>query len=423
MLDLKFILENRKLIEENCRARNMQCDLDSLSVLAANKSRLQSEVESLRADTNRLADDIKYGHLDPKSDEGRVAIAKNKESKEFLKEKEALFEKEDVKLRELLGTIPNITHPHAPKGGEEVNRVISEHGIHPAYDFPLRSHEELVSLLDLADFEGAARTTGAKFYFLKNEAVLLELALVHYALEFLMARGFTPFSTPDLARLDIIEGLGYNPRGNESQIYSIAGSDLGLIATAEITLGGLYKDAILKEDTLPLRLAGLSHCFRTEAGAYGKTSKGLYRVHQFTKVEMFIFSTPEDSETLHQELLQNEIDLFESLGLPFRVIENATGDLGAAAYRKYDLEAYLPKEGIWGEITSTSNCTDYQARRLNIRVKRKDGKNELLHTLNGTAIAVTRIILSLLENFQNSDGSVSIPPALHPYLPFTRIEP
>ena len=262
---------------------------------------------------------------------------------------------------------------------------------------------------------------GQKWYFLKNEAVLLELALQRYAIDVLRAENFTLYATPDVARPEIVEGTGFDPRGEETQIYSLANADLCLIGTAEITLGGLHADSILEE--LPLRLAGVSHCFRTEAGAAGRESKGLYRVHQFTKVEMFAFTRPEDSEAMHAELLALEERIFQGLEIPYRVIDTATGDLGAPAYRKFDVEAWMPgrgEGGDWGEITSTSNCTDYQARRLRIRFRR-DKKAELVHTLNGTAVAIPRTLVALLENHQRPDGSVAIPKALQPYLGLERL--
>jgi seryl-tRNA synthetase len=227
--------------------------------------------------------------------------------------------------------------------------------------------------------------------------------------------------------MDVLEGTGFNPRGEESQIYRIDGQDLGLIATAEITLGGILKDAILPADALPLRYGGLSHCFRVESGAYGRASRGLYRVHQFTKVEMFAFTLPEQSDAMHEEMLAVEEDIYQRLGLPYRVVDICTGDLGGPAYRKFDLEAWMPgrgEGGEWGEITSTSNCTDYQARRLAIRFRREKGaKPELVHTLNGTAVAVSRTLLAILENGQQADGSVVVPEVLRPLCGLERIGP
>jgi seryl-tRNA synthetase len=286
---------------------------------------------------------------------------------------------------------------------------------------------QLGAKLDLLDFDGGAKVAGQKFYYLKNEAVLLELALQRFALDLLLEEGFTPYVTPDVARPAIVEGIGFNPRGAETQIYSLANEDLCLVGTAEITLGGLYADTVLPEDELPIRMAGISHCFRTEAGAAGRESKGLYRVHQFTKVEMFAITRPEDSDAMHARLLAIEERVFQGLELPYRVVDIAAGDLGAPAYRKFDIEAWMPgrgEGGAYGEVSSTSNCTDYQARRLQTRFRRKGAKkNEYVHMLNGTAVSNARAILAVLENHQQADGSVAVPRALRPYVGRDHIGP
>jgi seryl-tRNA synthetase len=253
-----------------------------------------------------------------------------------------------------------------------------------------------------------------------GDAVLLEQALINYVLRMLVDAGFTPVTTPDLARASILEGTGYMPRGPETQIYTVAHTDLCLIATAEITLAGMYADEIIEVDDLPIRLAGLSHCFRTEAGAAGRATRGLYRVHQFTKVEMFEFTTPDESEASHRRMLELEERIFQGLGVPYRVIDTSISDMGGPAYRKYDLEAWMPgrgEKGEWGEVTSTSNCTDYQARRLNIRFKIPGQKGtQFVHMLNGTAVATGRALIAILENYQRPDGTVDIPPVLVPMM-------
>ena len=268
----------------------------------------------------------------------------------------------------------------------------------------------------MIDFEAGARVAGAGFYFLKNDAVRLDLALQQFSIRFLSDRGFTPVMTPDLALTSVLHGTGFQPRGPETQIYSIENTELNLIATAEITLGGMLAGQTLDASELPIRMCGVSHCFRTEAGAAGRASRGLYRVHQFTKVEMFAFTLPEQSDAMHEELLGLECALFDALEIPYRVIDTATGDLGGPAYRKYDLEAWMPgrgEGGEYGEVTSTSNCTDYQSRRLNIRYKVAGQKGtELVHTLNGTAIATSRALIALLENYQQADGSIRVPKVL-----------
>jgi seryl-tRNA synthetase len=288
------------------------------------------------------------------------------------------------------------------------------------FDFSPVDHVVLGEKLDLIDFEAGARVAGAKFYFLKNEAVLLDLALQRYALEVLLQAGFTLTCTPDLARNDILQSTGFTPRGPETQIYSIDGIDLSLVATAEIPLGGILAGQTVDAEKLPIRLCGLSHCFRTEAGAAGRASRGLYRVHQFTKVEMFAFTLPEQSDAMHQEMLDIECKIFDGLGIPYQVVDTATGDLGAPAYRKYDLEAWMPgrgEGGEYGEVTSTSNCTDYQARRLNAQYRVKDEKGtKYLHTLNGTAIAISRALVAILELYQQKDGSIIVPEVLRSFV-------
>ena len=276
--------------------------------------------------------------------------------------------------------------------------------------------------MDILDFKTAAVVSGAKFYYLKNEGVLLELALTRYVLDKIMDKGFIPHITPDLAKESVVSGIGYNPRGNETNIYSIQGGDLCLIGTSEITLGGMYMNRLLKSKEMPLRLAGLSHCFRTEAGSAGRVSKGLYRVHQFSKVEMFIICEPSESEKYLESILEIEEDICKELNLPYRVLNIASGDLGNPASRKYDIEVWMPGRNSYGEVTSASNCTDYQSRRLNIKYKDSANDSQFVHMLNGTAIAIPRMIIAILENFQNEDGTVDIPPALHDHLKFTKIE-
>jgi len=256
------------------------------------------------------------------------------------------------------------------------------------------------------------------------------MALQRYALGVAQKHGFVLHTTPDLARIDILEGLGFNPRGESTQVYSVANTDLCLVGTAEITLGGMLADEILELDRLPLLYAGLSHCFRTEAGSAGQESRGLYRVHQFTKVELFAFTEGdlEVSSAMHERILAIEEEIFQGLEIPYRVLDIASGDLGGPAYRKFDLEAWMPGRGDWGEITSTSNCTDYQARRLRIRYRPAsvDGskqKPQMAHMLNGTAVATSRAIVAVLENYQQADGSVSIPAVLRPWCGFDQIKP
>jgi seryl-tRNA synthetase len=310
-----------------------------------------------------------------------------------------------------------MTHPDSPIGKDDSENVeVRKSGKIPTFKFKTLDHVELGEKLNLLDFEAGAKVTGSRFYFLKNEAVLLEQALLNYGLEILQKEGFTLIATPDLAKTEIVNNMGYQPRGPEAQIYNVEGGDLSLIGTAEITLGGLYANEIIDEKKLPITLAGLSHCFRTEAGAYGRHSRGLYRVHQFSKLEMFVFCKPEDSDKWHEKLVKIEEKIFAGLEIPYRVVDICTGDMGAVAYRKYDLEAWMPGRNSYGEVTSTSNCTDYQARNLGIKYRKSDGTTEYLHMLNGTGIAISRALITILENNQQSDGSITVPKVLQKWV-------
>jgi seryl-tRNA synthetase len=425
MLDAQFVRQNLDAVKANCRNRNVTADVDGIVRLDDERKRLAQETQVLQQRQNEVAR-LTKGEKDPAK--RQEFIAEGKALKEKVGALEPRVKQVEAELRALLARIPNMSHPDAPVGTTaEDNKVLRTWGQPRRFDFPAKDHVALAEALDLVDFEAGASVAGQKFYFLKNEAVLLELALIQYALGTLIREGYTPIITPDVARVEVLEGIGFIPRGPEAQIYAIENTDLCLIATAEITLGGMHRDQILDEGRLPLKYVGLSHCFRTEAGAPGRDQRGLYRVHQFTKVEMFAFCTPEQSEALHQELLRIEEKVFQGLGLPYHVIDTCTGDLGGPAYRKYDLEAWMPgrgQKGEYGEVTSTSNCTDYQARRLNIRSKAAGQKGtRLVHTLNGTAVAVTRAILAMLENYQEADGSVVVPEVLRPWVGKERIGP
>jgi seryl-tRNA synthetase len=418
MLDLKFIRENLDAVRTNCENRNVKVDLDRFVVFGEERRKAIMVLEEIRRQQNETAQQMK-GKMEHV--ERERLIAEGKALKQREKEADEAVRKTEEALDALVRQIPNMTHPDAPVASEESgNRELRRWGEPRAFCFAPLDHVVLGEKLALIDFDAGAKVAGQKFYYLKNEAVLLEQALVCYALHDLRAQGFTPIMTPDLARASILDGIGFNPRGEETQIYSVADTDLCLIATAEITLGGMLSDVILEESALPLRYIGISHCFRTEAGSAGRESKGLYRVHQFTKIEMFAFCTPESSEKLHEEFVGHEERLFQGLGIPYRVLDICTGDLGGPAYRKYDLEAWMPgrgERGDYGEVTSTSNCTDYQARRLGIRFKREGEKKPIhVHMLNGTAIAVSRALIAILENYQQQDGSILVPEVLKPWM-------
>ena len=415
MLDLQFICDHRDEVIENCAKRGVQADVDAVIRLRDQRNSLIVRGDDIRRQQKDLSARI------PKADASeRPALI---EQGKVLRDEVAAVDEQmrvvEEQLKAEQARIPNLTHPEAPIGGEADAREIRVWGRRPEFSFPVKDHVELAAGLDLIDFEAGARVAGSGFYFLKNDAVLLEMALVQFALTKLRGEGFTLFTTPGLARDSVLEGIGFNPRGDETQIYSIANTDLSLVATAEITLGGIQKDQVLEQSVLPLKYAGLSHCFRTEAGAAGRATRGIYRVHQFTKVEMFGYAGPDvqESDALHKEILRIEEEIFQALGIPYRVIDTASGDLGGPAYRKFDIEAWMPGRGEYGEVTSASNCTDYQSRRLNIRCRSQERKGtQYVHTLNGTAISCARAIIAVLENYQQEDGSVVVPDVLRPWV-------
>ncbi len=423
MLDIQHIRDHLEAVKTNVRNRNVKADVDAVVRLDEQRRQLEHSVQQSRSLQNQVSRQVAQ-EKDPAA--RQKLIEDSKKFRDAIARLEGELGQVKEELRAALLTIPNLSHPDAPVGTTaEDNKVLRRWGEPRKFDFKPKDHVALGEALDLVDFEAGASVTGQKFYFLKNEAVLLEMALVQYAMRTLFEEGYTPVSTPDRARSEVLEGIGFIPRGPETQIYSVANSDLCLIATAEITLGGMHRDKIVDELQLPLKYVGLSHCFRTEAGAPGRDTRGLYRVHQFTKVEMFAFCTPDQSESIHQELLHIEEKIFQGLGLPYQVIDTCTGDLGGPAYRKYDLEAWMPgrgKAGEYGEVTSTSNCTDYQARRLNIRYKIPGQKGtHFVHTLNGTAVAASRALVAILENYQQADGSITIPEILRPWVGKDRV--
>lgn len=424
MLDLKAILADPEAVKQNCRNRNVGTeildDVDEVVALEGRRKGVLQQVEDLRRRQNEVA----QATGKQKDPEARLAlVAEGKRLKAEVGASDETLKGLDAEIKRRLVRIPNLTHPDAPIGQTEGdNRELRKVGTPPVFDFTPRDHVEIGKALDLIDFEAGGKVAGHGFYFLKNDAALLDLALQQFAMTTLVRHGFTPVVTPDLARVAILEGIGFNPRGPETQVYSVENTDLCLVGTAEITLGGMLAGEVLDAAQLPLKYVGLSHCFRTEAGAAGRASRGLYRVHQFTKVEMFAFTegTLEASGALHQELLAIEEEIFQALEVPYRVLDICSGDLGGPAYRKFDLEAWMPGRGTggeYGEVTSTSDCTDYQSRRLDIRYKPTGQKGtKFVHTLNGTAVALSRAIIAILENHQRADGLVNVPRALQPFM-------
>jgi len=415
MLDIKFIRENADLIKQNCKNRLAKVDIDKLLELDSERRSMETKIDELRSERNRVS----------KTKPGPEEISRMKQLGGQIRGYEEEHKSIYLHYLEILYQVPNLTHPKVRVSrNEDDNPVLETFGLPPKFKFKPLDHIELAQNLDLIDFDRATKVSGAKFYYLKNQAALLEFALIQYALEIAVKYGYTPFTTPDLAKQEVLTGLGFNPRGEATQIYNLENTDLSLIGTAEITMGGYHMNEVLNQAELPKKYLAVSHCFRTEAGSYSKFSKGIFRVHQFTKVEMFQYVLPETSETAHQEILEIEKEIFKGLKLPFRVIDHGTADLGGPAYRTFDLEAWLPgkpdknnEAGDWAEITSASNCTDYQARGLNIKYKTEAGEKHFVYMLNGTAVAVSRALIAILENYQQADGSVKIPEVLRKYMP------
>src|SRR5262245_30264962 len=347
MLDKRFILDNVDLVQRNCDERGARADVARFAQLELQCRKLQQDVEELSRQGNLVSKSIGQAkdeaEREARKDEGRRL-------RELKDSKQADHDRIAAEAGAIYRSLPNLTHAESPRGGEDASAELRRGAVQVVpMRFPVQDHVQLAEQHDLIDFEGGARIAGHGFYFLRNEAAILELALQQYAVQLLVGEGFTPTVTPDLARGEILQGIGFIPRGPETQIYSVENFDLNLVATAEITLGGLYAGEVIDADDLPIKLCGISHCFRTEAGAAGRASRGLYRVHQFTKVEMFAFTLPEQSDAMHAHFHDLECEIFDGLGIPYRVLDIATGDLGGPAYRKFDLEAWMPGRGHGGE--------------------------------------------------------------------------
>lgn len=411
MIDIKILREKKDWLKKKVADKGFDTGLvDKAYDLDEERRKLMAEVQLLQAERNKAAKEKN--------------IEEGKKIKIKLQKVEPKLNDAENSFNEVFFQIPNPALDDVLVGkGEKENIEVKKWGEPRKFDFEPKDHLELGKNLGILDFETGAKVTGSQFYYLYGDGALLELSLVMYVMELLQKEGFTPVITPDLAKSRFYLGTGYAPKGDEAQTYVIEGGDLGLIATAEVTLAGKHADEVIPEKELPLKYVGYSHCFRQEAGAYGKYSKGLYRVHEFSKAEMFIYCLPEESEKMHEQILAMEEKIYQELGLPYRIIEMCTGDLGAMAARKFDYEAWMPDRNDYGEISSASNCTDYQSRNLNIKVKRNNGKTEYLHMLNGTAIVMTRIPLAILENYQQKDGSVVIPEVLRKWMGKDKITP
>jgi seryl-tRNA synthetase len=413
MIDIRRLREEPEPMMAALARRGVDAD-QIKRVLALDEERraLITEGDELRARQRQLGKAIGAAAIN----ERPALIAETREVSARLAELSPAQAEAEQRLAEALAVLPNLPHPQAPDGATDEDAVErSRFGERPSFAFNVRDHVEIGEALGLIDIPRAVRISGSRFAYLRGQAVLLELALVRYTLDRLITAGFTPLIPPVLTRREALFGTAFLPTGEE-QLYHIPADDLYLVGTSEVPLAGFHIDEILAAEDLPLRYAGFSTCFRREAGTYGKDTRGIFRVHQFDKVEMFSFTLPEHSWTEHEWLRDLQVELLSGLGLHGRVVDIAVGDLGPAAARKYDLEVWLPGQQAYRELTSASNCTDYQARRLRCRYRTEDGSTEAVHTLNGTACAVGRTIIALLETHQRADGTVAVPPALAPYL-------
>ena len=409
MLDINFIRNNKELVEHSIKEKMYKnVNLDEILALDDQRKALLQQVEALRKERNDNAAKMKNGKP---SDE---LITKGKEIKEKLSTLEADLSNFEKELNTKLKTVPNVIFDDVPLGDESASVEVKKWGECKTTGV---DHLDYAISRDWVDFERGAKVAGAKFYYVKGGLALLENALIQFGIKKIVEHGFTLMDVPDLVNSRVLEGTGFAPRSSEqSDEYYIEGEDLALIATAEMSITGYHMDEIIDEDKLPLFYAGLSACFRKEAGAYGKHTRGLFRVHQFNKLEMYAFCTPEQSKEIHEKLRGIEEEIWQEIGIPYHVINIAAGDLGAPAAKKYDIEYWSPVDQKYREITSCSNCTDFQARGLNIRVRRKDGTVEVLHTLNGTAISLARTMVAVLENFAEEGGKLRVPEVLQPYL-------
>ena len=409
MLDINFIRENTELVEKSTKEKGYKnVDIKSLLKLDDERKEALKIVEDLRKERNETAAKMKGGK--PSDD----LIKKGKEIKEKLAGEEKVLEEVETKLKDGLKTVPNIIFEDVPLGPEENSVEVKKWGEPKEKGV---DHLDFATKRDWVDFERGAKVAGAKFYYTKGDLALLENALLQFGLKKVTEHGFTFMYVPDMVSSRVLEGCGFNPRtSDQSDEYYIEGEDLAMIATAEMPLTGYHMDEILDEKDLPKFYAGYSACFRKEAGAYGKYTRGLFRVHQFNKLEMYCFCLPEQSKEIHEKILGIEEEIWQELGIPYHIINIAAGDLGAPAAKKYDLEYWSPVNQKYQELTSCSNCTDFQARSVNCRVRRKDGSIEFVHTLNGTAISLARTMVAVLENYANKDGTFTVPEALKPYL-------
>jgi seryl-tRNA synthetase len=418
MIDVKLLRENPNLVRASQKARGESESLVD-ELLAADEVRRAAivEFEALRAEQNSLSKSVGVA----KGDEKSALLERAKSLSTQVKEAEAKKSLTEESFKKLALSLSNIVDPSAPVGGESDFKVIEQVGQPREFGFQAKDHVELGKILGAIDVERGAKVSGARFYYLTGVGALLELALVNYAISLATKAGFIPVIPPVLVKPEAMEGTGFLGQAAEN-VFHLKEDDFYLVGTSEVPLAAYHMDEILDSNKLPLRYSGYSPCFRREAGSYGKDTRGIIRVHQFEKVEMFSFCKPEDAAAEHQRLLAWEKEFLNATEIPYRVIDVATGDLGSSAIRKFDCEAWIPTQGAYREVTSTSNCTDFQARRLNIRTKGENGTSPVA-TLNGTLVAVPRMIVAILENHQQADGSVTLPKALQSYLGTERLTP
>ena len=408
MLDIQYIRENKDLVAEKSKQKGYDIDIEQLLGFDTKRKELLVQVEDLRRRRNEIASATKGQRP------GEEQIAQGKELKDQLANLEHQLGSIEQEFSALLRNVPNVYSDDVPLGGEENSVEVKKVGEQKTGG---KDHLDIATSRDWVDFDRGAKVAGNKFYFLKGDLALLENAITQYALDFVIKKGFTFMTVPHMVNSRVATGTGFAPRtSDQSDEYLIESEDLSLIATAEMPLTGYHADEIIEEKNLPLMYAGLSPCYRKEAGTYGKHNRGLFRVHQFNKLEMYVFCLPEKSAEMHEQLLGLEEELWQSIGIPYHVINIAAGDLGAPAAKKYDIEYWSPVDQKYRELTSCSNCTDFQARNLNIRVRRQDGQIEVLHTLNGTAVSLARSLVAILEHCQTDDGRIMIPEVLKSYM-------
>ncbi|MBQ1344679.1 serine--tRNA ligase [Candidatus Saccharibacteria bacterium] len=408
MLDINFVRNNAEVVKKAIKDKGYDIDLDQILSLDTDRKTLAQEVDALRQERNKISSQMKGGKPDAK------LIEEGKKVKQQLSELETKLSELETDFQTRFRAIPNPAFEDVPLGGEDDSVEIKKWGDQKETGV---DHLDYAVSRDWVDFERGAKVAGAKFYYLKKELALLENALIQFGLSKVIEKGFTFMTVPNMVSSRVLEGTGFNPRSSDqSDEYFVEGEDLALIATAELPITGYHSDEIIDEKDLPLFYAGFSPCYRKEAGTYGKHTRGLFRVHQFNKLEMYAFCLPEDSKKIHEQLLAIEEEIWQELEVPYHIVNIAAGDLGAPAAKKYDIEYWSPVDQKYRELTSCSNCTDFQARNLNIRVRRADGSLQVVHTLNGTAISLARAMVAIIENYATKDGKLRVPKVLQKYL-------